>query len=137
MFKLFTVTKINKPQRPDIKKKTIELAIGGWLGEHQVAANWAGYTWPLPFINIILYWVSAAQPAVDPLVRVHEFVHVAQIDKDKLFIVTWFKYMKDLIVGRFKYGSWMNAYLNDPYEAEAYKVEDDAAKNGLPDWAKE
>lgn len=134
--KLITINRVHKPQRPDIKKKVIELRIGGWLGKKFVSNLWAAFTYPLPFMVLMLFWVYPEDEVVAPLSRVHEFQHAAQDQGNLCFLVTWYKYVKALILGRIKHGSWLAAYAHNPMEIEAYAVEDAAAENGLPDWAK-
>jgi hypothetical protein len=140
-----SVARIHENQ-PAAKKKVIELEIGGWLGRLLQKHNWGAFTLPFPFFVLILYWSMEDAPdgEVNPLIRVHEFVHVQQDEGNLFFLVTWVKYLYESV----RRISWksiranglskavLEAYYANGYEAEAYLVEDLAEKNGLPDWAK-
>ncbi len=129
--------------QPATKKKVIELEIGGWLGRLFTKHNWGAFTYPLPFLVFILYWTDAAEPDgnVHPLVRVHEFQHVAQDERNAFFLVTWFKYFWSSAHHLYWRGwshvgeMFMDAYYANDMEVEAYKIEEEAEKNGLPPWA--
>lgn len=118
---LIGIRRLRLPQGPS-KKPVFELVWDNWFGQWMLKKNWAGLTTWLPFIVIISYW--GADP--DPDTRVHEFDHVAEGDRDLCFLVTWAKYAWGLRKG----------YTGDPLEVEAYAVEAEAEKNGLPDWAR-
>jgi hypothetical protein len=98
----------------------LELVLDGFVGRFLYRKGWAGTTIPLPFAWIILYYTGP-----DPLVRVHEAVHVEQREALGLFGF-WFNYIRGAIHG----------YARNPMEVAAYAVEAEAQKDGLPDWAK-
>jgi hypothetical protein len=116
-------------QQPKTKKKVIELVWANWIGRKMWNRGWGGLTTWLPGVVVISYW--AYDP--EPLVRVHEFVHVRQGDDmgNWLNAITHYEAesISDGLAGR----GW---YSDNKYEQEAYAVEAEAAKNGLPDWAK-
>lgn len=141
-----SIKRVRKTQ-PATKKKVIELEIGGWLGRWFSGRNWGAFTWPLPFLVVILYWSTEDAPDGDigALHRVHEFVHVAQDERNFFFLQTWYKYFRSTWK-HFAFTAWrhgfvsfsnamMDAYYANDYEAEAYAVTEEAAQNGLPPWA--
>ena len=140
-----SITRVRKSQ-PKTEKKVVELEIGGRLGRFFHGRNWGAFTYPLPFLVLILYWTAEDAPdgEVHPLVRVHEFTHVKQDEGNLFFLVTWVKYAWEC-VRRLTWTSirakgfmkaMLEAYYANAYEAEAYAVEEKAEKNGLPSWAK-
>lgn len=135
---MFGITLLRKPKNLDIKKKVVELRVAGWLGRYMSNRDWAGQTTPFPFFVLILYWIGPSILEVDPLVRYHEWVHVAQDQRDGFFLVSWFKYTWELLRERFINSSWMEAYQHNKYEIEAYAKEDAVADGtvSMPDWVK-
>lgn len=125
--------------KPKTKKKVIELTCDGWLARKFLLANWGASTIPLPFIVLILYWVhDSASEKPHPAVRVHEFVHVAQDERNAFFLVSWLGYFRELISKRARLAkSWMQAYQMNKYEVEAYEVEKKCilGETPFPDWA--
>jgi hypothetical protein len=124
--------------KPKTKKKVVELTCDGWLARKMADNNWAAFTLPLPFVVLIFYWVSdSASSQVDQLVRVHEFVHVHQDEGNVCFLVSWVKYGYELVRQRLQTRSWMQAYVHNRYEAQAYEVEDRvwSGEDPRPDWA--
>lgn len=112
--------KILHAQQPPAHPIVIEVVLDGFFGRFMRRRNWAGTTIPLPFLTVILYY---SQP--DPLVRVHEAVHVEQ--RETLGLVGfWVNYIRNT----FKVG-----YAKNPMELAAYEVEADAKANSLPSWA--
>src|SRR4051812_36409213 len=114
MFKRLCLT------QPPTTKKLLELVIDGFVGRFMQRLGWAAVTLPMPFITVILYWLTAA-----PLLRVHEAVHVEQREALGLFGF-WYSYLRGALKG----------YASNPMELAAYAVEDEAETSGLPDWAK-
>jgi hypothetical protein len=143
---MFNWIKRVRKNQPPHKSRVIELEIGGPVGRFMWNHGWGAMTIPWPFFSTIWYWTLDAQPTgdVDPFVRVHEWVHIAQDDSNLFFGVSWVKYAWQSIVhfpfrDLFKIGvtqASMEAYFGNKYEAAAYAVEDLAEQNGLPDWAK-
>ncbi len=141
-----SIKRIRKTQ-PVTKKKVIELEFGGRIGRWFSDHNWGAFTLPLPFVVLILYWSSEDAPDGEVLAhhRFHEFVHVAQDERNLCFAVTWYNYFRSTWK-HFAYTAWrhgfvsfstamMDAYYANDYEAEAYKLTDEAEKEGLPPWA--
>jgi len=143
-----SIKRIRKNQPPALTKKVIELEVGGRIGRWYHEHNWGAVTIPLPFFVLIMYWSSEDAPdgEIHPLVRVHEFTHVAQDQIDRFFFVSWAKYLYWFVAGVdwkkvFKrekglIAALMDSYYHVPYEQEAYAVEHMAEQNGLPEWAK-
>jgi hypothetical protein len=137
-----SIKRVRKTQ-PATKKKVIELEIGGWLGRLFSKYRWGAFTYPLPFLVLILYWSTEDAPDgdVNAYARVHEFVHVAQDERYLCFLVTWARYLWASL-RHFYWQGWskfsqslMDAYYANDYEVEAYAVERAAEENGLPSWA--
>src|SRR6185369_11953242 len=110
-------------RQPPVRKKVIELVVGGPVGRWFARRHWGAFTLPLPLAVVIFYWDT---PAPSPLTRVHEFVHVAQDEESPFFLVFWVKYLAQLA---------RHGYRRNRYEKAAFAVERDAQANGLPDWA--
>jgi len=55
--------------------------------------------------------------------RRHETIHFHQ-QLEMLFIFQWFLYGLFYFIGRFRYGSWAEAYYLNPFEQEAYSNDD-------------
>ncbi len=122
------IRRLRLPQ-PVTKKPVIELVWENWIGNMMWKRGWGGLTQWIPFVVLIHYW--AADP--DPLVRVHEFVHVRQGDD----MGTWLSAITHYEAESFSDGlAGRGWYSDNKYEQEAYEIEDQAARNGLPDWAK-
>ena len=51
--------------------------------------------------------------------RRHETIHFHQ-QLEMLFVFQWIMYGTFYIIGRFKHGSWREAYYQNPFEREAY-----------------
>jgi hypothetical protein len=123
---LLGIRRLRLPQ-PQTKWPVLELVWANWFGHWMWKRNWGGLTTWLPFCNVISYWAEDPEPEV----RVHEFDHVAERDRvfwgDPLALVSWVHYTWDAI----RYG-----YAKNPMETEAYAVEAEAVKHGLPDWAR-
>jgi hypothetical protein len=140
------IKRLHKTQPPENKRKVIELKIGGRIGRWMRNANWGAMTIPWSFFTTIWYWETADEPDdsdVNPLIRVHEFVHVAQNEHDLFFGVSWVRYMWES-VRHFSFKQWraegfraamMAAYHANRFELEAYEIGADAAEYGVPDWA--
>jgi hypothetical protein len=139
------IKRLRKTQPPH-NGKVFELHVGGWLGKYMWTHNWGGQTIPFPFFTLMVFWTMQPQPDgnVDPLTRVHEWVHVHQNNVNRFFFVSWIRYSWD-DWKHFSFKTWrakgfsaacMEAYWANKFEKEAYAVEDLARANGLPDWAK-
>lgn len=144
-----SIKRLHLSQPEGVTDQTVvELEVGGRLGRWFHAHNWGAVTIPFPFFMLIMYWSSEDVPDgnVEPLMRVHEWTHIKQNQANRFWFVSWAKYLWYLLSGvewkkvlTRKVGltaSFMNSYYNIPFEAEAYVVEDEAQKNGLPEWAK-
>ncbi|HXU03359.1 MAG TPA: hypothetical protein VN903_20475 [Polyangia bacterium] len=110
-------------RQPPTRKTVVELAVGGPVGRWFARRGWSAFTLPLPFACLIFYWNTRAP---DPMTRVHEFVHVEQDEAHSFFLAFWARYLAE----HFAHG-----YRGNKYEQAARAVEDDAQRNGLPDWA--
>ena len=67
--------------------------------------------------------------------RRHETIHYHQ-QIEMLFVFQWLMYGLFYLIGRFRYGSWADAYYLNPFEQEAY--DNDGTKGYLKDrkpWA--
>ena len=140
------IKRLRLPQPPGLTKKVVELGVsGGLIGDYMRSHNWAGTTIPFPFLIIIFYW-QADNTAFMPYCRVHEFTHVAQDEKAHFWFVAWAAYIWQMLKN-FAYrkvlrrqesfsDAMFNDYMSNKYEQEAYAVEDEAYKDGLPEWAK-
>jgi len=138
-----------RKQQPDPRKKVVELEIGGWLGRWFTKNNWGAFTYPLPFLVLIFYWTAESAPDgdVNGLIRVHEFVHVAQDERNACFLVSWARYMwatyRAMPLGKLWRANGlrlgqvlMQGYRGNALEVEAYEVQRVAQDHGLPSWAK-
>ena len=110
-------------RQPPTRKRVIELAVGGPVGRWFARRGWAAFVLPLPFACLIFYWNTRTP---DPFTRVHEFVHVEQDAANPFFLLFWVKYLAQHLA---------RGYRGNAYEAGARAVENDARRNGLPDWA--
>ena len=141
---------LKKSGNPAISKPVLEVVIGGWLGKKMTDAWWAGTTIPFPFFVLMLFWTGPAIPEVDPLVRVHEWVHVQQDVDAKWWFVAWYLYIKEWCVKAWKftpnkwdllkpwkwYTVYGNGYWNNKFEQQAYTIEyADRDNHTVPDWA--
>jgi hypothetical protein len=111
-------------QQPPTTRTVVELMVRGPIGRWFARRRWSGFTLPLPFVTVIFYWNTSAP---SPYTRVHEFVHVAQDEANGFFFLTWVKYLAELA---------RHGYRGNRYEIAAYRLEDEARANGLPDWAR-
>lgn len=76
----------------------------------------------MPFWVLICYWALDAAEDSRPYIRVHEFVHVAQDERNFCFLVTWAKYLWEFV---------RHGYKKNRYETEAYAT----LGKPLPGWA--
>lgn len=133
---MFGFARLRKNQ-PKTKKAVYELTVSNFFGRWMTRNEWGAMTIPLLWFVVIFYWASVATDEPDPLVRVHEFHHVAQDEKNAFFLVTWVKYtiasLRPLPAAIKQ--ALMDSYQKNSFEAEAYEVEAVAEKNGLPEWA--
>jgi len=110
--------------QPKTKKKVIEVGVWGPLASFMLGRNWGAVTIPLPFVCFILYWLESESETVWwPGLRVHEYQHVFQDEKNLCFVVTAIKYMYAHIVD--------GGYKKNRYEIEA-DLEADKAEDA--DW---
>lgn len=125
-------------KQPVTKKKIIELKCDGPIAHLFLKWNWAASTIPVPFCVLILYWVDTTMNDPDAFVRIHEFVHVAQDEKNSFFLTSWAGYFVEMIKQWFSTGSLFDAYKANKFERAAYAVEADAAygRTNVPEWAK-
>ena len=139
------IKRLKLKQPPGLTKRVLELGVsGGVLGNYMKSHNWAGTTIPFPFLVVIFYW-NADDPYL-PYYRVHEFTHVQQDEQARWWFVAWARYawqmvkhfalLKVLTRKESISDAMMDDYMANEYEQAAYAVEDEAFKNGLPDWAK-
>src|SRR4051812_28065522 len=124
---MFAVERLRLRQ-PTTDKPVVELVVSNFFGRWMRSEGWAGFTLPLPLVTVIFYWVAKRAQPISPLVRVHEFVHVQQLGG--FFLSGWLRYGAAMIRAG-------GRYRENALEIEAYAVERDAAKNGLPPWARE
>lgn len=114
------IKRLHLPQPPThkpVREYLVTNAFGKWMYER----GWYGFTLPLPYVTLILYWF--ANP--DPLMRVHEFAHVRQAQQLGA-VRFWFLYLAAVV----RYG-----YFENKYEVEAREDTADAALFGIPTWA--
>lgn len=121
-------------KKPAGEIPVLELVLDGFVGRWFRRRVWAGTTIPLPFCAVVLYYLAPT-----PLVRVHEHHHVEQAQALGFFC-WWATYLtaffKNLHPLRHPTQALANTYAENPLEVDAYAVEADAQKYGLPDWAK-
>ena len=103
--------------------------------------SWLKKLKPIAFENSkIPVWLSAIAPieinaiSVGPFVICrnkfsdrtlrHETIHFQQ-QLEMLFVLQWIMYGLFYIIGRFRHGSWKEAYYNNPFELESYAKQDD------------
>jgi hypothetical protein len=132
-------------RQPRTRGRVVEVAVGGWLGRRMQRADWGAVTVPFPFVTLIAYWQGSddgSPPA--PSLRVHEFHHVAQNDRDAFWAASWARYVFGLARAlcwrcfiRRPYLALLAAYADHPAEVEAYAVEAQAIRDGLPTWVTE
>lgn len=119
-------------KQPSTHKPVYEFEVSNWFGRWMWDRGWGGVTEPLPFFHLLVYWVLPGEH-VDPIVRVHEFVHVAQSERQGWFVRGWVSYgvenVEDGLAGR----GW---YADNKFEQEAYAIQAEAERHGLPEWAK-
>ena len=70
-------------------------------------------------INI---WAIICRGNLTSASKQHEMIHFHQ-QLEMLFIFQWLMYGIFCVIGRFKHGSWKNAYYQNPFEREAYANE--------------
>jgi hypothetical protein len=103
----------------------IELGVSNAFGRWMHAAGWRGFTLPLPGLTILFYWLAEPDEPPDPFVRVHEFVHARQHRRLPFF------------AGRYLLALFTDGgYRRNRFEVEAYRVESEAHREGLPGWAR-
>jgi len=95
-------------------------AFGRWMRRR----GWLAFTLPLPLVVIVFYWLKSADERPDPLVRVHEFVHVRQ---DQRLILFPLRYLLALLTD--------GGYHRNRFEVEARRIEAEARAVGPPAWA--
>lgn len=117
------VRRLRLPQ-PVTGAPVIELAVANAAGQWMYRGGWRGFTLPLPFVTVIFYWLSDAHERPDPYVRVHEFVHARQHHRFTLFGL---RYLLALLTD--------GGYRRNRFEVEAYRIEAEARRSGLPAWA--
>lgn len=129
-------TSLGKKQ-PKTKKHVFELACRGWMARWMSKRGWGAVTIPGPWCVFILYWIGERMPEAYSVVRVHEFVHVAQDEKSCCFVSSWVKYLVELVWRRLHTDSWEAAYLVNRFEREAYAVETSVLDESthMPEWA--
>lgn len=108
-------------QPPRGRRRVVELVVDSMFGRWMFGRNWGGFTLPLPFVTVIFYWHEEPHP----LVRVHEFVHVAQTDEAWVG-AAWYRYLREAA---------RNGYAKNRFEVQAYAIEASAREYGLPEWA--
>jgi hypothetical protein len=120
--------RLRLPQPPH-RGRVVELAVSGRLGRWFHRNGWGGVTLPLPFVTLILYWLADPGADVSERLRVHEFVHVAQNERDCCWLASWLRYgwaflrvlrWRDLL--RRPRAALRDAYAAHPAEAEAYAI---------------
>jgi hypothetical protein len=111
--------------RPPTRKAVLELGVSNAFGRWMRRQGWLGFTLPLPGLVIVFYWLRDAGEPPDPFVRVHEFVHVRQDQRFAFFPV---RYLWALVTD--------GGYRRNRFEAEAFRIEAEARRDGLPAWAK-
>lgn len=129
---MIEVLHLRKP--PTLGSRVLELRLTG--GICRVVASiassfmgpgiWAAMTLPLPFVTLIVY--NGDIGALDPLTRVHEFVHVEQRERAGSWWRAVYRYVREYV---------RSGYKKNVYEIEAQVIEILASSNGLPDWALE
>jgi hypothetical protein len=112
-------------RQPATRKLVVELAVWNAFGRWMHRSGWRAFTLPLPFLVIVFYWMpEPGRP--DPYVRVHEFVHVRQDQRLFLFPL---RYLWALVTD--------GGYRTNRFEREAYRIDAEARREGLPAWAAE
>jgi hypothetical protein len=139
--------RLHLPQPPH-RSRVIEFAVGGWFGRRMHRAGWGALTIPFPFVQVIAYWMAAGQTTPRPGLRVHEWVHVAQNERDLFWLMSWVRYLWQLgrvlrwrNLPRRPKTAMLEAYREHPAEVAAYAVQEAAESpgegRGLPEWARE
>lgn len=74
---------------------------------------------PLNIHAVSFAWFVWCRGKITDRLRRHETIHFYQ-QVELLFLVQWLLYGIFYVIGRFKHGSWAEAYYNNPFEKEAY-----------------
>jgi len=111
-------------EQPPTGGTVIELGISNRFGRWMRRNGWLGFTLPLPFLVIVFYWLQGPDHHPDPLTRVHEFVHVRQAQRLPFFSL---RYLWALAAD--------GGYRQNRFEAEAFAIQAEARREGLPAWA--
>lgn len=97
----------------------MEFAVTNWLGRVFFRKGWGGLTLPLGVCALILYWDPGDEPGGYSDIRTHEWVHIAQSEKQSFWLLRWI------------WATITHGYADNPYEIEARQY----ASGVLPDWA--
>lgn len=116
-------------RQPPCHKPVVELGVCNVFSQWMVQRRWSAFTLALPFVVLIFYWMDQPDRRPDPLTRVHEFVHVAQDADNGFFLLTWLRYLWAHVAD--------GGYRDNRYEREAFALQALAARQGLPDWARD
>lgn len=114
------ITKLDLPQ-PVVIKPVAEFLVTNWFGRWMRGQNWAGFTLPLPFVVVILYWGIPSRRT-----RYHEWIHTFQDARNCCFAVSWVKYVWGFLKTQ--------SYRDNPAEAEAYATTNVVEQTGFPSW---
>jgi len=99
---------------------------------------WLSKLAPIKIEAVCFLFFVFSRGKLDPQLKRHETIHFYQ-QLELLFVIQWFLYFIFSIIGRFRYGSWVKAYLLNPFEAEAYNnqtKEDYLKKRKFLAWTK-
>ena len=77
---------------------------------------------PLNINAVSFAWFVWCRRKITDRTLRHETIHFYQ-QVEMLFALQWLLYGIFYLVGRFKHGSWVEAYFKNPFEQEAYDNE--------------
>ena len=77
---------------------------------------------PLNIRAVSFAWFVFCKGDITERLKRHETIHFYQ-QIELLFILQWLLYGMFYLIGRFRYGSWTEAYFKNPFEQEAYDNE--------------
>ena len=90
--------------------------------ENSFVPRWLSKISPLNIHAVSFAWFVWCRGEITERLRRHESIHFYQ-QIELLFVLQWVLYGLFYLTGRFKHGSWSQAYYNNPFEREAYDNE--------------
>ena len=83
---------------------------------------WLSHIAPIDVWAFNFAFLVFCRGKLTPTLKQHETIHFHQ-QLELFFIFQWILYGVFSIIGRFKFGTWKEAYYRNPFEQEAYDNE--------------